>query len=292
MRWRRRRRSPDIIDRRGRGVGGGAPMAIPLGVGGGGLGLVVLVVFLLLNGGVLGGSGFDVDAPPRLPSGEGAQEADAPEGDTKLVDFISFVFDDVQNFWSDTFRGSGRTYERAQLVLFERATPSACGGATAGIGPHYCPSDGRVYLDLNFFRVLRTRFGAPGDFAQAYVLAHEVAHHVQDLMGITGDVETAQRRSPDQANALSIRLELQADCFAGVWAFTTYERSLLEAGDLQEGLQAAAAVGDDRIQRDATGRLDRESWTHGSSAQRVEWFRRGYENGDPNACDTFGVDVI
>jgi predicted metalloprotease len=177
-------------------------------------------------------------------------------------------------------------------VLLEGATHSDCGGATAEIGPHYCPADENVYLDLSFFRELRQRFGAPGDFAQAYVMAHEIAHHVQHLMGISDQVRDEQRANPDEANELSIRLELQADCLAGVWAFTAYERALLESGDLQEGLGAAAAVGDDRIQQQSTGSIDRESWTHGSSEQRMRWFTTGYENGDPNDCDTFGADTI
>ena len=189
--------------------------------------------------------------------------------------------------WTKVFAENGREYERAELVLFEGSTSSDCGGATEAIGPHYCPPDSNIYLDLDFFRELRRRFGAPGDFAQAYVLAHEVAHHVQNLLGINSEVHRASREDPDSANELSIRLELQADCFAGVWGYTIFERDLLESGDLEEGLDAAAAIGDDRIQEQSTGRIDKESWTHGSSAQRVKWFRTGFETGDPDACDTF-----
>jgi predicted metalloprotease len=281
-----------VIDRRGeRTALGGGGIPIPMGVGGGGIGLVVVVVILLLNSGVFSGGGFDVEAPPQLdPAGDAASAGEAPNG--KLVGLVEFVLDDAQQFWSDTFRQAGRDYVDAHLVLFHGATESGCGGATADIGPHYCPVDQNIYIDLGFFRELRDRFGAPGDFAQAYVVAHELGHHVQNLMGISGDVERAARADPSQRNALSIRLELQADCFAGVWAFTTYQRSLLETGDLEEGLTAAAAVGDDRIQRQATGRIDPESWTHGSSEQRVRWFERGFADGDPNACDTFGADTL
>ena len=269
-----------------------SPMAI-----GGGVGLpalLILALFVFLNGG--GGSGIpgiDVPVddlqPTRERAGSPITETDA---DRKLVSFVDVVFTDVQTFWDDTFRQSGLDYRPARLVLFTGATASACGGATREIGPHYCPSDERVYLDLDFFRELRTRFGAPGDFAQAYVLAHELGHHVQHLLGLDGQVRQVRQADPGSANEVSIRLELQADCFAGVWAFTTYERKLLEEGDLEEGLNAAAAVGDDRIQEQATGRIDPESWTHGSSEQRRRWFLNGFRDGDPNACDTFRAEQL
>ena len=295
MKWRKGVRSPNVIDRRGapgmsRG-GFSGPVAI-----GGGLGLPALLVvalLLFLNGG-LGGSGTGIDVPLddlQNPDARADAPLEGPDPDARLVKFVNFLDVDIQGFWEDTFAGSGRDYSRAQLVMFEGSTSSACGGATSDIGPHYCPADDRVYLDLDFFRELRDRFGAPGDFAQAYVLAHEYGHHVQNLLGISADVEREQRASPDRANELSVRLELQADCFAGVWAFTAYERKMLEEGDLQEGLDAAAAVGDDRLQRQATGRVDRETWTHGSSQQRMTWFRKGYADGDPNDCNTFEGDV-
>ena len=258
--------------------------------GGGILGLVAVVVVLLLSGGDSSGTIDDVLGDLAGPAAPGSGEPPSPE-DEKLVDFMSFLLDDIQNFWDDTFRGSSHRYDRAKLVLFTNATNSACGGATSDIGPHYCPADGNVYLDLEFFKELRRRFGAPGDFAQAYVLAHEIGHHVQNLLGINEETRRLQQEDPGRANELSIRLELQADCFAGVWAFTTYERDLLERGDLQEGLEAAAAVGDDRIQAQSGGRITPENWTHGSSEQRVEWFRTGFEDGDPNACDTFSADI-
>jgi uncharacterized protein len=283
MRWRRRRRSGDLIDRRGTGRG----LAI-----GGALGLPAIVVVLLVT--LLGGGGSIGDALNDLTgAGEDAPARDpnAPDPDADLVDFVSFVLDDVQATWVRIFDGSGRRYERAELVLFEGTTTSACGGANEAIGPHYCPADQRVYLDLDFFRELHQRFGAPGDFAQAYVIAHEIGHHVQRLLGIEADVRREQEADPDRANDLSVRMELQADCLAGVWGFTARQRGLLEPGDLQEGLDAAAAIGDDRLQRQGGQRVDRESWTHGSSAQRVEWFRRGFDSGDPENCDTFSGDV-
>ncbi|MDQ5815506.1 MAG: neutral zinc metallopeptidase [Actinomycetota bacterium] len=292
MKWRRGKMSRDVIDRRGAPrVGGGAGMAI----GGLGIpGLLILALVFFLNGGFSGG-GTAIDSPfDDMQGGDTRGEAplEGPDPDARLAQFVSFVLDDVQNFWEDTFSGSGREYRRAKLVLFEAGTNSGCGGATEQIGPHYCPADENVYLDLSFFKDLRTDFGAQGDFAQAYVVAHEIGHHVQHVMGINEQVRREQEADQDQANELSIRLELQADCLAGAWAFTAYERELLESGDLQEGLDAAAAVGDDRIQEEATGSIDRESWTHGSSEQRVEWFTNGYEDGDPNACDTFSVDEL
>lgn len=288
MRWKRGRRSGDLIDRRGSRLGGGAA----LGAGVGLPALVVLLVVMLLGGGEGGTSGFeDVFAGLENSQGQGDDPiARGQDPDADLVDFLSFVLDDVQNFWADTFRGSGKSYRRAELVLFNRGTSSACGGASTNIGPHYCPPDHRVYIDLSFFRELKRRFGAPGDFAQAYVLAHEIGHHVQNVLGINDRVRRQQQEDRSRANELSVRLELQADCLAGVWAFTTFERELLESGDLQEGLDAAAAVGDDRIQEQAGRRVDEESWTHGSSEQRMRWFQEGFENGDPNTCDTFSVE--
>ena len=243
---------------------------------------------MLFFSGVLGGGGNGVPGID-LPAADGGPGATAgPDPDAKLVDFVGFVVDDVQDSWTTTFREAGETYEPTKLVLFTNATQTGCGAASSATGPFYCPADSRVYLDVGFFRELRDRFGAPGDFAQAYVIAHEFGHHVQNLLGISDDVSKAQRDDPSQANALSVRLELQADCLAGVWAHSAYEQNLLEQGDIQEGLGAAAAVGDDRLQREATGPIDRESWTHGSSTQRVRWFQTGYRSGDPNACDTFG----
>jgi predicted metalloprotease len=264
---------------------------------GGGLGLPALLILgliFLLNGG-LGGSATGIDVPlDDLQNPDPAAEAplEGHDPDARLVQFMNSLSIDIDGFWNDTFAGSGRNYREPRFILFDGATNSACGGATEDIGPHYCPPDESVYLDLDFFRDLRDRFGAPGDFAQAYVLAHEYGHHVQNVMGISGDVHREQQADPGRANELSVRLELQADCLAGVWAFTVYSRGDLDDSDLQEGLDAAAAVGDDRIQRQATGRVDRESWTHGSSQQRMRWFRAGFSDGDPNACDTFTPDEV
>ena len=296
MKWRSVRRSRNVIDRRGAGGLGGGGFSGPVRIGGG-IGfpaLLVLAVVLLLNGG-LGGSDATIDRPlDDLPGiGEPAQALPrGAEPDQRLFEFVSFIHDDVQNFWSDTFAESGHNYRRADLIVFDRATASACGQATEAIGPHYCPADENVYLDLGFFVDLRDRFGAPGDFAQAYVLAHEIGHHVQHLMGISDQMRKEQQVSPENANDLSVRLELQADCLAGVWAFTTYERKMLEEGDLEEGLRAAAAVGDDRIQQQASGRIDPESWTHGSSEQRMRWFTTGFQDGNPNECTTFTADNL
>jgi predicted metalloprotease len=292
MRWRRRQRSGDVVDRRGvPSLGSVLPRGVAVGGGVGIPSLLILVVVILLNGlgpGGVDGSLDDLDNP----TDQAGTSLEGTDADARLVQFTNFVVTDAQDFWSETFSHSGRSYRRARLVLFEGATQSGCGGASASIGPHYCPVDENIYLDLDFFKQLRTRFKAPGDFAQAYVIAHEVAHHVQKLMGISGQVNEEQRLNPDEANELSVRLELQADCLAGVWAFTTYERQLLESGDVQEGLRAAASVGDDRIQQGSTGRIDPESWTHGSSEQRVRWFQTGFENGDPNDCDTFNAEVL
>lgn len=292
VKWKRRARSGDLIDRRGSpGRAGGIP--IPLGTLGrlGVPGLIVLVIILAIN--LLGGTGLDGGVGSLRPS-EGEPAASpldpANDPDAELVDFLSFVLDDVQAEWTELFRLSGLEYERAELVVFEGATESACGGAVDAVGPHYCPLDERVYLDLDFFRQLSERYGARGDFAQAYVLAHEIGHHVQNLLGTMERVQTAQPSSEDP-NELSIRLELQADCFAGVWGYSTFQRDLLESGDLEEALNAAAAVGDDRLQERTGGRVNPETWTHGTAEQRMEWFTRGFDQGDPSSCDTFSGGI-
>ena len=286
----------------GGGLGGSAMrLPIPMGPGMGKLAIPILLLTLL--GTCLGGrnmldsgtSGYDINPGVEgFPSAAPAQDGAIPRSsdqDAELVDFVSFVLDDVQATWSDLFSKAGETYQPAELVLFEQATQTACGVGQEATGPFYCPLDQKAYIDLDFFRELRSRFGAPGDFAQAYVLAHELGHHVQTITGTSERVRAMQQRNADDANELSVRQELQADCFAGVWAFSTYRRGILEPGDLQEGLDAAAAVGDDRIQRQAGARVNPESWTHGSSEQRMEWFSKGYESGDPKTCDTFSSDI-
>lgn len=279
MRWRPRRGGGDIEDRRGAGMGSGG-LGIPLPVGGGIGGLIVLALIVLLSTGVLGGGGTS-PAPPEAGADTTSRE----------YQFVKFIAGDVQDQWEQAFTEDGRPYERTKLVLFENGTHTGCGAASSQTGPFYCPVDRKVYLDLGFFRDLKSRFGAPGDFAQAYVIAHEFGHHVQNLTGIMDDVQRDQQSHPDQANELSIRLELQADCLAGVWGHSAAQQDLLDPGDLEEGLRAASAVGDDRIQKESTGRVNRESWTHGSSEQRVRWFRRGFDSGDTQACNTFKGSV-
>jgi predicted metalloprotease len=281
MRWAGGRRSGNIEDRRGIGV----PLAA-----GGGIGTVVLLVLALFFG-VDPGVILNSDAPLPRSSPDGPSTS-APDDVQK--DFVSVVLADTEDTWSAIFEGMNRDYMPPKLVLFDGSVQSACGIAGAAVGPFYCPPDRRVYLDLDFFRALAQRFGAPGDFAQAYVIAHEIGHHVQALLGVTDRVHASrQRASPREGNALSVRLELQADCFAGVWAHhADASRQLLEEGDLEEGLRAAAAVGDDRLQRRAEGRVAPDSFTHGSSEQRARWFRRGFDTGDVRRCDTFSASTL
>jgi len=285
MRWEPGERSPNLEDRRGEaptGGGPGFPGGIRIGLGG----AVVLLVLSLATGQNFfalldAGPGADVDG------GRSAAPYQASPDEEHLVDFVSFVLDDVQGTWTRALPESGRQYQDAKLVLFTDAVQSGCGFAESAMGPFYCPVDRKVYIDLGFYRQLKARFGAPGDFAQAYVIAHEIGHHVQNLLGISGKVQELRESHPGDAGALSIRLELQADCLAGVWARSTDQRKLLEQGDVEEAIGAAAAVGDDRIQRQAGARVNPETWTHGSSQQRVAWFRQGFANGRVDACDTF-----
>jgi predicted metalloprotease len=204
-----------------------------------------------------------------------------------LVQFVTFVLNDAQNTWSQILPQQGVPYRHAKLVLFRDAYDSACGMAQSATGPFYCPEDEKVYIDLGFYDELKQRFGAPGEFAEAYVLAHEIGHHVQKLLGIEARMRAAQQQNPGAANQLSVALELQADCFAGVWGHSTEQRNLLDPGDVDSGLKAAAAVGDDRIQRMSRGTVNPETFTHGSSAQRMQWFQRGFQDGSISACNTF-----
>jgi predicted metalloprotease len=247
---------------------------------GGGLGVVGIVIFLLINvlgGGGGGGGGFSIPnlAPVAAPSSE-TGETIPPDDDA--AQFMSFVLEDVQVAWRQIFEDAGRDYDDTTLVLFSQATQTGCGVGQSATGPFYCPRDRQVYIDLTFWEELKSRFGAGGDFAQAYVVAHEVGHHVQTLLGISEQVQSRED---------GIKLELQADCFAGVWGNRAQAAGLLQRGDLEEGLGAAAAVGDDRIQEQTQGRVDPETWTHGSSEQRMEWFEVGFDSGDPEQCDTF-----
>jgi hypothetical protein len=278
MRWRDRRRSSNIEDRRGNRPGGKAL--------GGGIGTIVIILAALY---------FGVDPTPLL---QGLQSA-APQAGTQpsaedlrddpLADMVAVVLADTEDVWNAIFAEAGLDYREPGLVLFSGATRSACGLGQSAMGPFYCPADQKAYIDLSFYDDMRTRFEAPGDFAQAYVIAHEVGHHVQNLLGISGDTRRRQQgMSRVDANELSVRLELQADCFAGLWAnHTDRAWSFLEDGDIEEALNAASAIGDDRLQRRSQGRVVPESFTHGTSAQRQRWFRRGLESGDTSACDTF-----
>jgi uncharacterized protein len=276
MRWRDRRQSENIEDRRG--IGGGK-IAI------GGLGSIVVLVIALLLG-----------ADPRqlleqAPSGEsGGVQTSRPTNpqEEELKQFVSVVLAETEDAWTDIFRQMGREYRKPTLVLFTDRVNSACGVAGAAVGPFYCPGDEKLYIDLSFFQELRTRFGAPGDFAIAYVVAHEVGHHVQNLLGTMARVNATRGRvSEEQANALSVRVELQADFYAGVWAHYAQNRGIVEPGDVEEALGAASAVGDDRLQREAQGYVVPDSFTHGTSEQRARWFRKGLETGDVREGDTF-----
>jgi hypothetical protein len=284
MRWKPGGRSEDIEDVRDETGGGGFRIRGPhLGIGGF---LVLLVLSLLFKRDFFSLLGVtDIASPPSATTTTQPMQR-GPE-DEKEVQFVSFVLDDVQKTWSEAFAQANQPYPHAKLVLFSDVASSGCGFAEGASGPFYCPEDHKVYIDLSFYDELKTRFGAPGEFAQAYVIAHEVGHHVQNLLGIDAKVRQMQARDPSRANELSVRLELQADCLAGVWGYSTEQRDILEQGDVESGLAAAAAVGDDRMQRQAGGRITPERWTHGSSEQRVAWFRKGLSTGRVDACDTF-----
>jgi len=277
MRWRDRRQSDNIEDRRGFGGKG-------IAVGGGLGGLVILVLALIFGADP---SQLLEQVPNNPGSSVPASRSTNPE-EEELKQFVGVVLAETEDVWSTVFRQANREYRKPTLVLFRDSVSSACGRAGAAVGPFYCPVDQKLYIDLSFFRELKTRFGAPGDFAVAYVVAHEVGHHVQNLLGTMDRVSNAQgRTSQENANALSVRLELQADFLAGVWANKAASRGIVEPGDIEEALGAATAVGDDRLQREAQGYVVPDSFTHGSSQQRVEWFRRGFDTGDINQGDTF-----
>jgi predicted metalloprotease len=288
MRWDESHESRDVIDRRGEGPGRGA---VPLGP------LLFLVSRLLRTrfGWVvlLVGAALYVVAQRGIGGFQplGGQQTSGTQAETPQVHFVSFVLDDLQATWEKEFARQGATYRHAKLVLYTDSTNTGCGFGQAATGPFYCPADERVYLDLGFFDELSNRLGASGQFAQAYVIAHEIGHHVQKLLGISERMDSTGT-SLQGPNGGSVRLELQADCFAGIWARTTEQRDLLEAGDIDSAVSAAAAVGDDRLQRAATGTVSPEKWTHGSSAERVRWFRRGLDSGTLAACDTFGASKL
>jgi hypothetical protein len=287
MRWTPGGDRSDLEDRRGQSPGGlnfGGIGGIHLGIGGTLL-LLALSYFLHINlFSVLGGG--DASAPTAADRPLSNPSTNDP-AENRQVDFVVFVLNDVQHTWEQLLPKAGTDYRHTKLVLFRDLTQSGCGTAQSATGPFYCPEDEKVYVDLGFFQELRDRFGAPGEFAQAYVLAHEIGHHVQKLLGIESKVRRLSRGDPSQANPLSVRLELQADCFAGIWGHSTEQRNLVDNSDIAAGLRAAASVGDDRLQRMATGHVSPESFTHGTSAQRSEWFRRGLESGAISSCDTF-----
>ncbi|ABC77982.1 neutral zinc metallopeptidase family [Syntrophus aciditrophicus SB] len=282
MRWQNQRRSENVEDRRG--------VTVKRGIAGAGIGTVILVLLSLY---------FGIDPSVVLqqvqetgPPPVSQQEQTVRQDPTSQ--FVSVVLADTETTWHEIFRRSGRTYEEPKLVLFSGAVQSACGFAQAAMGPFYCPGDRKVYIDLSFFEDMKNRFQAPGDFAQAYVIAHEVGHHVQNLLGITDQTQRAmQQMSKVEANQLSVRVELQADCFAGVWGCHADKvRNILESGDLEEALGAASAIGDDRIMKQTRGTIVPDAFTHGTSEQRVRWFKRGFESGDPGQCDAFNAKYL
>ena len=305
MKWKRGVKSKDVIDirgaSRGSGSSGGGSLPIPGGVAGlgGGAGLVVVIVIVAIN--LLGGSsgtGFDLGS--AFGTGTVAPGADQPapldpseDPQADLKDFSTYVFTDAQQTWQQTLSADGEKYDPAQLVLYSDAVSTGgCGDATSAVGPFYCPADERVYLDLSFYEDMETQLDAGGDFAWAYVIAHEMGHHIQQLTGTSGEVDRLAASDPGEANELSVRQELQADCYAGVWAATVFAQGDLEPGDLDEAFGATEAIGDDRLQEQAGRRINPDSFTHGSSAQRRAWFETGYSSGSPASCDTFSPDSV
>lgn len=302
MEWKGRRQSDNIEDRRSAGTGGfgggdpfggGRRVRIPIGRGGGGLGIGSIVLILivcwflginpltLLDGG-MGGTNFQT---------ESNQQASTPQND-EMTAFVRTVLAETEDTWTGIFKANGRTYEEPRMVLFSGATQSACGSASAATGPFYCPGDRKVYLDTDFFRQLDQQFGASGDFAEAYVIAHEVGHHVQNLLGILPKFnQMRQSMSETDANRMSARVELQADCFAGVWGKFTQQKGILDAGDLEEALNAAQQIGDDTLQKRTQGYVVPDSFNHGTSAQRVKWFKQGFDSGKLTDCDTLNNPV-
>lgn len=296
--------SDDVVDKRAetRAAAGTGGLSIPGGAKGGIGGIIIALILALLGGSQLlgGGSGGGGLGDILGKSLSGVQPTDslstavpgAPDPDADQIEWISYVLDDIQDSWTAQFQQAGGTYERAKLILFEQGVNTGgCGFAPSEVGPFYCPADKSVYLDLTFVDDLKEKYNAPGDFALAYVIAHEVGHHVQNLTGVSAAMRKEQQENPEDANELSVRLELQADCLAGVWAHNTYENVVLERGDFEEGLAAAAAVGDDRLQAQAGVQITPDTWTHGSSEQRMSWLTTGYETGDPGKCDTFSGDI-
>jgi uncharacterized protein len=286
MRWTPGGESQDIEDRRDEDSGGGGGFqfgGMHLGIGGALILLVLSLVFKQNFFALLGNGGPRPNAPVASRPNPARDQQERP-----LVEFVSFVLDDTQKTWTQVLpEQTGKPYRHAKLVLFRNYTQSGCGGAESATGPFYCPEDEKVYIDLGFYDELKQRFGAPGQFAQAYVLAHEIGHHVQKIVGIESRVRQMEQGNRQMQNTLSVKMELQADCLAGVWAHSTQQRGLLEQGDVQSALGAASAVGDDRLQKMSTGHVTPDSFTHGSSAQRMHWFQQGFDGGTVAACNTF-----
>ncbi|WP_145553884.1 KPN_02809 family neutral zinc metallopeptidase [Yersinia canariae] len=286
MRWQGRRESDNVEDRRGSSSGGGGGFRSPIGGKGG---LVILIVVLVAGY-------YGVDLTPLLNGSDPVSQTQSPSRsqspvsaqDDQYAKFTSVVLADTEDTWKPIFEKMGRTYKEPKLVMYRGATRTGCGTGQSVMGPFYCPADSTVYIDLSFYEDMKNKLGAGGDFAQAYVIAHEVGHHVQHLMGIDTKVRQQQQGASEaQANRLSVKMELQADCFAGVWGKAMEEQQVLDVGDLQEALNAAQAIGDDRLQQQHQGRVVPDSFTHGTSAQRYTWFKRGFDSGDPNSCNTF-----
>jgi uncharacterized protein len=281
MKWEGNRESDNVEDRRGSGGGG-------FGLGGRSIGIGTVVVALVASYlfGIDPGTVLSILSGGGSPTPVQQAPAERPPANDQLAKFVSTVLADTEDTWTELLKANGQAYVKPKLVLFSGSTPTACGTGQTASGPFYCPGDQKLYIDLTFYRLMQQRFQVAGDFAQAYVIAHEVGHHVQNLLGVMEKVDGVRRRaSSAQANALSVQLELQADCLAGVWA--KHSRIQLEAGDLEEALNAASAIGDDALQRQSQGYVVPDSFTHGSSAQRVRWFRRGVDSGEVNACNTF-----
>lgn len=302
MRWDDSRESDNVEDRRADGGSGGGFGGF--GFGGRSIGIGTVVIALIGSWvlgvnpltllGLLSGNGGSVSPPAQVQPHNPAPNAARPAPSDEMSKFVARVLADTEDTWTAVFKQRGAQYVKPRLVLFHGLTQTACGQGQSASGPFYCPGDQKVYIDLQFYQMLRDRFHAPGDFAQAYVIAHEVGHHVQNLLGISQKMDTMRRQvSPAQYNALSVRLELQADCFAGVWGYhADKDRKRLEPGEVDEALRAAAAIGDDTLQKQTQGRVVPESFTHGTSEQRQRWFKRGYENGAMDSCDTFGAKAL
>ncbi len=283
-----------MIDARGAGGGLSRGITVPGGVGI--TGVIVYLLIQVLSGGGGSAGAFDVDSPfgqaPAAPAADGGGIPAAQDPERDLKEFSAYVFTNTLDTWEQLFREDGESFQRAKVVLYRQAVRTGCGDASSAVGPFYCPADQRVYLDLSFYGDMETQLGAPGDFAWAYVIAHEVGHHVQQQLGTNAEVSRLQRENPDEANALSVRLELQADCYSGVWAHSVFAAGDLEKGDIREAISASAAVGDDRLQQRAGGQVNPDSFTHGSSEQRTDWFNRGRAGGEPADCDTFSPESL